>query len=130
MRYILAVSSTSLGPDEIRAAAATHQELGPEYQAAVIESFLDKVGREIDARVDARLATAQQWAPPAARRERSFGRDKPFALAVISLLVGIPITGIESTNHVGFAAVVVAWLAIAMINVVYAMTTRPPSDGR
>ena len=43
-------------PDEVRAAAETHRELPPEYQTAVIESFLSKVDREIDARVDARLA--------------------------------------------------------------------------
>jgi len=48
-----------LTPEEIRAAAETHRELGPDYQSAVIESFLDKVGREIDARVDQRMAIAR-----------------------------------------------------------------------
>jgi hypothetical protein len=50
-----------LTPDEIRAAAETHSEVGRDYSSAVIESFLDKVGREIDARVDARL---NRYAPP------------------------------------------------------------------
>ena len=57
--YRAGVNMPSLSPDEIRAAAETHRDLGPEYQSAVIESFLDRVGREIDARVDARLAAAQ-----------------------------------------------------------------------
>jgi hypothetical protein len=61
-----------LSPEEIRAAAEIHQELGPNYQQAVIESFLDKVGREIDARVDARLAQQQVVQPPAQR-----GRGQP-----------------------------------------------------
>jgi len=55
--------TSSLSPEEIRAAAETHRELGPDYQSAVIESFLDKVGREIDARVDARLAGAEPGGP-------------------------------------------------------------------
>jgi hypothetical protein len=38
--------SSSLSPEEIRAAAETHDELGPAYRDAVIESFLDKVGRD------------------------------------------------------------------------------------
>jgi hypothetical protein len=42
--------------DEIRAAAAAHEELGPEYSDAVVASFLDRVEEEITARVEARLA--------------------------------------------------------------------------
>jgi hypothetical protein len=43
---------------EIRAAAAAHEELGPEYSDAVVASFLDRVEEEITARVEARLAEA------------------------------------------------------------------------
>ena len=53
--YLDSVSTSSFTPDELRAAAEVNQELGPDYRDAVLESFLDKVGREIDARVDARL---------------------------------------------------------------------------
>ena len=49
------MSTSPLDPQEIRAAAEAHQELGPEYRDAVIESFLERVDREITARVDARL---------------------------------------------------------------------------
>ena len=41
---------------EIYAAAAAHDELGPEYSDAVVASFLEKVDEEIDARVDARFS--------------------------------------------------------------------------
>ena len=43
---------------EIRAAAAAHEELGPEYSDAVVASFLDRVEEEITARVEARMAEA------------------------------------------------------------------------
>lgn len=145
--YLASVSSSPLTPDEIRAAAETHHELGPEYQSAVIDSFLDKVGREIDARVDARIAARQvgqpgqfaapgqyahpgQYMPPAPPTRRSRERSA-FALAVISMALGIPLSGIAvaaGTNPVGLAGLVVIWLAIAVINVAYSLTIRPPAD--
>jgi hypothetical protein len=59
-----------LSRQEIYAAAAAHDELGPEYSDAVVASFLEKVDKEIDARVDARLAGMRQPAPPAERDDR------------------------------------------------------------
>ena len=116
--YRAGVNSPSLSPDEIRAAAETHRELGPEYQSAVIESFLDRVGREIDARVDARLAAAQVPAKPAKQsRERS-----PLALAIVSMCLGVPLSAIAvaaGTNPPGFPGLLVIWIAIAVINVAY-----------
>jgi hypothetical protein len=41
--------------DDITAAAAVHRELGPDYDAAVAESLVDRIGTEIDKRIDARL---------------------------------------------------------------------------
>jgi CRP-like cAMP-binding protein len=128
--YLAPVNSPSLTPDEIRAAAETHRDLGPDYQSAVIESFLDKVGREIDARVDARVAAAQPPAPPAkpAARERS-----AFALAVVSMAFGIPLTALTvtaGTHPVGIGGLLVVWLAIAVINVAYSMHLRPPPPSR
>jgi hypothetical protein len=123
------VNSTSLTPDEVRAAAETHRELGPDYQAAVIESFLDKVGREIDARVDARLMAVTQ---PGARAARSPSRGGSLALAIVSLGVGIPLTGITEGTHAGIVALTVIWAAIAVINVAHtlsaALSSRPPAS--
>jgi hypothetical protein len=128
------VTGTSLNPDDIRAAAETHRELGPDYQSAVVDSFLEKVTREIDARVDARLASnllqsaqfnnGNQANQPAVRQSRERG---PFALGVISLVASIPLTGIAlAQNHGdgGGAALIVIWLGIAIINVAYALSTR------
>jgi hypothetical protein len=126
-------SPSSLTPDEIRAAAETHRDLGPDYQSAVIESFLDKVGREIDARVDARVAAAQAYTPPAppakpANRERS-----AFVLAIVSISLGIPLTALTVTagpQPVGISGLLVVWLAIAVINVAYSWHARPPQGRR
>ena len=93
------VTESPLSAGEFRAAAETSKELGPEYQDAILESFVDRVGREIDARVDARLAqaaaqplAAQRMATPPAPRT-----PKPFSvmtLALGSIALGIPLTAI------------------------------------
>jgi len=64
------MSDSPVSPEDIRAAAETYQELGPEYHDAIVASFLDKVDREVAARVEARLAGPAQAQPPAPRRKR------------------------------------------------------------
>ena len=61
------MSDSPLSRQDIYAAAAARDELGPEYSDAVVTSFLEKVDKEIDARVDARLAGVRRPAPPAQR---------------------------------------------------------------
>jgi hypothetical protein len=57
------MSDSPLSPQEIRAAAETHAELGPEYSDAVVAAFLERVDRAVAARVDARLAEMRPPAP-------------------------------------------------------------------
>jgi hypothetical protein len=58
--------------DEITASVAAHSELGPRYEAAVAEGLVERIGEEIDKRVDARLrslgAGAGQQPSPAPRQ--------------------------------------------------------------
>jgi hypothetical protein len=130
------VTDSPLTAGEVRAAAETHSELGPEYRDAVLESFVDRVGREIDARVDARLAqaaaqplAAQRLAsPPAPRSPRPFS---VMAMSLGSIALGIPITAIvvaAGDHPVGFWGLLVVWVAIAAINLGYAAKIRPPGD--
>jgi hypothetical protein len=53
--------------EEIAASVAAHAELGPRYDAALAEGLIERIGEEIDRRVDARLrgmsAGHQQAAP-------------------------------------------------------------------
>jgi hypothetical protein len=46
--------------DDIAAAAAAHQELGRDYDGAVAEGLIDRIGAEIDKRVDARLGASSR----------------------------------------------------------------------
>lgn len=110
------MNTPSLSPDEIRAAAETHRDLGPDYQPAVIEAFLDKVGREIDARVDARVAEQ--------RTRRAPREPSAFVVVIASLIFGIPLSAIAvaaGSHPAGLDGLVVVWAAIAVINVAYSL---------
>src|ERR1700722_19566330 len=117
---------SAMSSEEIRAAAETYSELGPGYRDAVIESFLDRIGGEIDARVAARLAAQQ---PVPARQRRGSGSGSPLALLTISMIAGIPISAIAvaaGTHPAGALGLIVVWLAIAAINLGYAMSLHGP----
>jgi hypothetical protein len=76
---------------DIRAAAAAHEELGPEYSDAVVASFLNRVEEEITARVEARMADAPR--PEARRPEAPADEDSRRALWR-GIAIGIVIGGI------------------------------------
>lgn len=48
--------------NDIAAATAAHRELGNAYDDAVAESLIDRIGAEIDKRVEAKLAARPQSA--------------------------------------------------------------------
>jgi hypothetical protein len=123
-------SSSSFSPNEIRAAAETHRDLGPDYRDAVVDSFLERVGREIDARVDARVAAARQVPQQPVRPPRRSFSD--VAVLAVSLTLGIPLSAIAvaaGTHPAGTWGLVIVWIAIAVINIAYAVR-RPPHGGR
>jgi hypothetical protein len=126
------VTESPLSAGELRAAAETHRELPSEYRDAVLESFVDRVGREIDARVDARLAQAaarpSQHVAPVAKPPKQFS---PLAMALGSITLGIPVSAIAvaaGAHPAGFWGLLVVWVAIAVINLGYAARLRPPRD--
>jgi hypothetical protein len=48
--------------EDIVAAAAAHHELGRDYDSAVAEGLIERIGAEIDKRVDARIGTTDRGA--------------------------------------------------------------------
>ena len=54
------MDTSPVSPEDIRAAAEVHEELGPEYHDAVVAAFVDKVEREVDARVRVRIAAMRR----------------------------------------------------------------------
>ena len=125
------VTDSPLSAGELRAAAETHGELPSEYRDAVLESFVDRVGREIDARVDARLAQAAARPQQPVPVQRAPKPVSPLAIALGSITLGIPISAIAvaaGSHPAGIWGLIVVWVAIAVINLGYAAKMRPPGD--
>jgi hypothetical protein len=131
----LNVSTSSLSPEEVRAAAEIYRELGPDYHSAVVESFLDRVIGEIDARGEGRTVPAARASgrPPEPRPGRPPRHMQPAVIALGSMVLGIPLSGVAvaaGAHPAGFWGLLVVWLAIAAINIAYAIRLRPRDDQR
>ncbi|MBN6054428.1 hypothetical protein JYK22_20980 [Nonomuraea sp. RK-328] len=109
--------------DELRAAVAARRDLGPDFEDALIESFLDKMGKEVDRRVDERLAALPKAKDLAKRSKAADGQR--LALAIVSLSLGTVAT-IALTVGDGSGGVILAlWFAIVAVNVIFAAERRP-----
>ena len=111
------MASPELERDDLTAALGARRELGHEAEREVLESFLDRVGTAIDARVDQRLAEQERLGQ---RRPGSQNRvSTPLALG--SMAIGIAATGAASgLDHGGALVAIVAWVVIALINLGHA----------
>jgi hypothetical protein len=121
--------------DEVRASAGAHYDLGPGYDAAVAEGLVERIGEEIDKRVDARLfgQAGYQGAPqrPRPRREPVPGRvgfgGVLLGLGSMGMAIGATAVVVHPGDSPGgglsFGAVVLTtliWVVIAAINISYA----------
>jgi hypothetical protein len=117
--------------EEITAATAVHRELGPSYEDAVAESLVERIGAEVDKRVDAKLAQqgGSQPSPPAPASPpvaASPARSQwaPVTLALGSMLAGILATLAAAKNISAPSgdvfAILFIWIAIVIINISYA----------
>ena len=118
--------------DEVRASAAAHNDLGPGYDAAVAEGLVERIGEEIDRRVDARMfGHLQAPAPSRPRRVREPGRPGVaavfLALGSMGLAIGATAAvlrpGVDQGPNVsGGQSVLIAliWIVIGVVNVAYA----------
>jgi len=118
--------------DEIRAAAAAHGELGPEYSDAVVASFLERVDEEIAARVDARLADARQ---PGASADQDTRRTLLTGIAIgigIGAFAAVAVGGNPGERLHRLLYVLVALAVICTVSAVYARRhpVSPRSTGR
>ena len=102
---------------DLRATVAARHELDPMYEAALVESFLE--------RVDARVAEQVRAQVDVNRRRERDSRPRPalqFTLSVVSLLVGVPVTGFAADD--GLAVILASWGGIVAVNLSFAWSQR------
>jgi hypothetical protein len=105
------MSTSELSRGDLAASLAARRELGPDYDAA----FVDAVAERIE------QATAMRR--PISTETEKGERAVAVTVACVSLGVSIPVTAIAAIQA-GLAGLVVVWLAIALINVAYALRPR------
>jgi hypothetical protein len=118
--------------DEVRASAAAHRDLGPGYDTAVAEGLVERIGEEIDRRVDARMFGHLQAPTPARpRRVREPGRLGAGTVCLALGSMGLAIGGTAAVLHPGDSPpgtvtagqsilVALIWIVIGLINIAYA----------
>jgi len=123
--------------DEITAAGAVHRELGPGYDDAVAEGLVERIGDEIDKRVDARLAQyggqpaphiqpAPHSAPLTPRSpagQVSLAARPPWSVVVLalgSMLMGTLASAAVLSSGGPGSVVALVWIVIGIINIAYA----------
>ncbi|WP_328888694.1 hypothetical protein [Streptomyces sp. NBC_00316] len=115
---------------ELNATLQARSELGPEYESALIDSFLEKLDQRLDVTLDRRvrrhLAEQQVTVARGARAPQvplgNFGER--FGFGIISLILAIPLSAIGAANA-GIEGLVVAWLGIVGVNAFHAARSRP-----
>jgi hypothetical protein len=112
------VADDELERRDYEALLATRGELGPDYDKALVESFADRMEREIERRS---FHGNDEWR---ARRDDSRGdRQRQLALAIVSLGGGIPITAVSASIS-GLPGLITSWAGISAVNLAHAWVIR------
>lgn len=94
-KYRATMRESPLSAEDIRAAAEVHQELGPDYGDAVVESFLARIDQHIDARVKQQLGSDTRPRRRQIDPARLSKRRTVFAGAIAgSVVAGAPLTAL------------------------------------
>jgi hypothetical protein len=128
--------------EEITASVAAHAELGPRYDSAVAEGLVERIGEEIDRRIDARLppapdnkasrarpvprppAPSPEPAEPAAHLpHRQVNGVTGMILGLGSIGLGVGATAAVVSHHAAPLAqvfmILLIWCAIAVVNIAH-----------
>jgi hypothetical protein len=112
------VADTRISREDVASAVGARLELGKELEPEIVDAFVDRVERAIDARVEERVAESRR-----ARQDDDGIEGSRLALAFVSLGTGIPITAIAADEG-GVVGIVVAWLGIVGVNIASGVKRR------
>lgn len=114
---------------EIAASVGAYRDLGGGYDDAIAAGLVERIGSEVDRRVDERISRYQGAGQPAADDPGSRDtRHRPAAhpgspvswqqtiLAIGSMMIGAITSGVVLGHEEGTWPILVIWLAIVVIN--------------
>jgi hypothetical protein len=119
--------------NDIAAATAAHRELGRDYDDAVAEGLIERIGAEIDKRVDARLGAR----PRSSRPPVTAAQPSRYQALWMGTGLGAGITGLVamiaddgSPSKAVIAAVITVWVILAVAGLGTAAVHRYRSTRR
>jgi hypothetical protein len=128
--------------EEIAASVGAHRDLGPAYDGEIAAGLVERIGAEVDRRVDERISQYQRDGRPLAGNDPAASRPaqhpaihpggqiswQQAGLALGSMLVGlIASVSIDNANGNGTWPIIVIWIAIVGINMAVFRAGRAPS---
>jgi hypothetical protein len=123
------VATDEIPRDEAEAALDTRRELGRDYEPAIVDSFVDRLDKVIQQRVDeavAKQGSAQDATAAAIKAKANLEKSHAsyrLALIIVSMGAGIPLTGIAG-HYMGPSGIMLVWTAIVLLNVVFSLGNR------
>lgn len=121
---VCAMSQNPFDRDEMEALLATHQELGPGMEPALVDSFAQKIIAEVqrqNTEVQRQNNVEQQR-----MGKRQSGSGGQIAVAVVSLVMAVPLTEMALETIPWMAAVF--WIGIVLVNFAVAFGRRRGGD--
>ena len=111
------VAAPITSADEMKSTLETFTELGSDYGDAVVESFVGRLGDQIDDRVAEAFEEklAERMEQPGPLRSAATRDQRAVLVVLVSMLLGTLATILAS----GIAEVALAWVGLAAINVAY-----------
>jgi hypothetical protein len=103
--------------NDLRAAAHTARELGPEYETEVIDGFLRRLDERLEARIAVRVRREVGSRPEQPQPSGPGGSGSAFQY--VSLVMALPLSAVGA-NFGHLPGLIVAWAGIVGLNVVQA----------
>lgn len=109
---------------ETNAALSARRELGEEYDEQIAAGLADRVEKAVRYQTH-ELGKRDAWMEKHRRDDERRSRNQRLALAIVSLGVGIPITGISGgLVDPSLLGVGVSWAGIVGVNAIFARSSR------
>lgn len=112
---------------DLRAAALTARELGPEYENDVMDGFLHRLDQRLEAQIAVRVRHELDAGRQDGRAGRPSGRqrgsERSNAFQYFSLAIAVPLSAIGA-NLGHLPGLVVAWAGIVAVNFVQLRSRR------
>ncbi|GAA3467255.1 hypothetical protein GCM10018965_018070 [Nonomuraea roseola] len=102
--------------DDLQATLETRKHLGPDYEAALVESFVARLDATIAERVKAEVDAQRPAKAKKKGKSDDIGSGAMVPITVGSLVLAIPLSAIAG-SQAGLIGLAMVWVSIVIINI-------------